>query len=99
MQFPKPRTARDGRYLAEIRKRPCLLSAQGNCFGEVVPHHESSNRGMGIKGSDYSALPTCIFHHDQIHRHGKSVYGNVDIRAKILEYQMEILGYIVDSNP
>ena len=51
----KPSTPRNKKYLAWIRTLPCCLCGRPQ---DVQAHHSESG-GMGIKGSDYSALPLC----------------------------------------
>lgn len=62
---PKPRTARDAKYLAWLRTLPC-------CACHRPPPSEASHhgrRGIGLKASDHEALPLCSAchraHHDQ----------------------------------
>lgn len=56
---PKPSTPRDPKYLAWIRKqRSCISGALPPCEA-----HHTSTGGMGIKGSDYEAVPLTFLEH------------------------------------
>lgn len=62
MTFPKPKTFRSERYLAFIRRHPCVIC--GN--PETVPHHVSLGQNMqGGKPPDSHCVPLCISHHDE----------------------------------
>lgn len=49
--------ARDDAYLAWVRERPCLVCGRAPCD----PHHqaERGHGAMGLKPSDYRAVPLC----------------------------------------
>lgn len=58
----KINTQRNSMYLNWIRRQPCLKCSTIPCHA----HHTESG-GMGIKGSDYSAIPLCAYHHATLH--------------------------------
>jgi len=61
---------RDSKYLAFIRTIPCLVCRHRG----VVHAHHAETGGMGIKASDYTAIPLCVKHHtsgsDAVHNLG-----------------------------
>lgn len=61
---PKPDAPlRDGRYLAFVRRRPCLL-----CGAPAPSHaHHHGRRGLGQKTDDYRTIPLCARDHDAYH--------------------------------
>lgn len=58
----KVKTPRDLAYLNWIRQQHCIKCGVTPCHA----HHTESG-GMGIKGSDYSAIPLCAYHHATLH--------------------------------
>jgi len=84
LDLRKPCTPRDKKYLAWIRKLPCINGHQA----PSEPHHEG-DRGIGIKASDYSTLPLCNRCHRERHQVGKGIYGlwGVDHLQVISELQ------------
>ena len=62
----KQKTPRDAKYLKWIRTQACTL-----CSHPQVEAHHTTSGGMGLKGSDYEAIPLCHNCHMQLH----SVYG------------------------
>jgi hypothetical protein len=62
--FPKPKTPRDAKYLKFLRSLPCTKC---KATYEVDSHHTETG-GMGLTGSDYSALPLCRICHCDLHR-------------------------------
>lgn len=63
LAFPKEKTPRDAKYLAWIRTLNCAFC--GNPPPNEASHH--GKRGMGIKASDYEALPACRRCHQRHH--------------------------------
>ena len=64
----KQLTPRDPQYLAWINTLPCAV-----CFrtGPNEAHHAKSG-GLGVKSSDYTAIPLCNEHHREWHdKYGK----------------------------
>ena len=62
-------TVKNPEYLAFLRSRPCIL-----CFSEhSEPHHVFktlagiSYAGIGLKGSDFLAIPVCRRCHTRFH--------------------------------
>jgi|TARA_R110000796_G_scaffold8086_2_gene27004 hypothetical protein len=60
---------RSKKYLAYIRKHPCLICGTT----EVQAHHlrHADHRGWGMKNGDEWAVPICPEHHMDCHRTGK----------------------------
>lgn len=79
----KIETMRDPRYLDFIRRRPCWF-----CGKLAEPHHSIrhfpliSEGGIGVKGSDYLAVPLCRLCHEQMHS------GHMKVKRELL---MEII--------
>jgi hypothetical protein len=80
---PRKGRERDEKYLAWIRKLPCLLDhrpawfgvsggmAAHLCTGKVEAHHVKT-RGAG--GSDRQAVPICALAHRQFHDWGRATF-------------------------
>lgn len=62
----KKKTPRDEKYLAWIRKQPCLVS--GSEY-DVIAHHVRHGNpcGMGLKPSDYRCIPLRADIHVNLH--------------------------------
>lgn len=61
--IPKPKTKRDPKYLAWIRKKPCPYC--GRTY-EIEAHHirrQIWGAGTSQKPHDYVAVPRCQTHH------------------------------------
>jgi hypothetical protein len=58
-RIPKGKTTRSAKYLAYIRRQPCLISG---CRGKAEAAH-TGRHGVGIKASDFDAVPLCTEHH------------------------------------
>lgn len=56
-------------YLDYIRSLPCRICD----FNPVDPHHVETG-GVGMKGSDFTAIPLCRKHHDELHSGGKETF-------------------------
>lgn len=82
----KPRVPRSKKYIAFIRLQPCIVRG---CWDATEPHHAGgidSGRGVGIKGSDYHAVPLCRKHHTILHTKGKATFAlrfMVSVRSHI----------------
>lgn len=72
LAFPKPKTARSEKYLRWIRTHKCLVFH--DCRGPVQAAHLNGKRGMGIKTSDFFAVPLCDRHHKQQHTLGIATF-------------------------
>jgi hypothetical protein len=71
---PKPQRIEDKKYLAWIRKKPCVI-----CARKAVAHHEQiTGRGIGIKASDYETIPLCNVCHRRRHDRGKLCFWKED---------------------
>ena len=64
--FSKQPRQEDKKYLDFIRGKPCLCMSD-SCWGETAPHHTISR---GAWGSDYRAIPVCLFHHMEAEQKG-----------------------------
>lgn len=53
-------------YLRRVRGLPCCARNE-RCFGPVDAHHAGARPGVGLKASDFSAIPLCRAHHDAWH--------------------------------
>ena len=67
MTLEKPRTPRNAKYLDWVGTLACSVP---NCGRKGEPHHEGTG-GMGLKCSDYRAIPLCREHHTHYHMAGK----------------------------
>lgn len=56
-------------YLDYIRSLPCRICD----FNPVDPHHVETG-GVGMKGSDFTAIPLCRKHHDELGSKGKETF-------------------------
>lgn len=65
--FEKHKPGRSEAYLDYIRSQRCYICQRS----PSEPHHVETG-GMGMKGSDFSALPLCREHHREIHDMGKA---------------------------
>jgi len=67
--MPNKVKVRSQKYLAHIRKHPCLICGTT----EVQAHHlrHADQRGWGMKNGDEWAVPLCADHHMDCHRTGK----------------------------
>ena len=66
---PKKKTAKDHRYLAWIRKQPCVITGKTPCHA-----HHTDTGGVGMKGSDYSAVPLYHTEHRRCHDVGNKTF-------------------------
>jgi len=59
--------ARNWKYRGWIRSLPCACASAEpdcDCFGAIQAAH-TQNNGLRTKGSDYSCVPLCAYHHQQ----------------------------------
>lgn len=66
--------ARDKKYLAAIRRLPCLICGTVPC--REAAHVRMSFNTFGRKPSDYRTIPMCHRHHMQQHERGERDYWN-----------------------
>lgn len=69
---------RDARYLAFIRKQPCLFCQQAPA-GHA--HHEGKREaggGTSLKGCDYHTVPLCGLHHTEYHQRARIGFWSVE---------------------
>lgn len=67
---PWEKIPRDSKYLAHVRNLPCCKCPHdptGYVPPGMNPHH-TEHGGVGIVGSDYSALPLCLPDHRDLHQ-------------------------------
>lgn len=81
----KNKTERDKKYLVWLRSQPCI-----RCSNPYTEAHHTSSGGMGIKGSDYDAIPLCHNCHMAVHqKYGKQGFWTPEqlkvIIAKLLD--------------
>lgn len=58
-----PPTVRDPSYRAFVRRYGCVI-----CEHPAEAHHALGYRGMATKPSDYTCVPLCRDHHNELHR-------------------------------
>lgn len=63
--FPKNARKRDKKFLAEVRKRPCLI-----CFRCPSDAAHYVSRGAGGGDTEDNVIPLCRTHHREQHRIG-----------------------------
>jgi hypothetical protein len=86
--LPKPTIEECPEYLGWIRSLRCVRGHWGPCHSHHQPGQDKG--GMGLKVSDFRALPLCPECHDAYHRHGRSTFwGEIDFEALILQYNLE----------
>ena len=81
-QHKSGKAMKDLAYLQYIREQPCL------CCGHIPsdPHHTETG-GLAMKGSDYSCIPLCRLHHQDLHTTGKLTFA----KKYCLSYSDEIV--------
>lgn len=85
--YPKSQTIRNTKYMAYIRKHPCLI-----CGGSPThAHHEPlKGKGIGLKGPDNESLPLCHRCHMERHQKGRKTFykeHGIDWRHEVTSYQ------------
>lgn len=79
--FWKSKTNRDPKYLKWLRSQACVV-----CSNTNTEAHHTSTGGMGIKGSDYEAVPVCHTCHMMLHnQYAKNSYWDENILKSIIE--------------
>lgn len=66
----KQKAAIDWEYLGWIRKKGCTYCGKVSHVHHLDTIGMGGKRGENQKGSDYSAIPLCIHHHNLFHKHG-----------------------------
>lgn len=85
---PKRSTLRSEKYLAFIRRLPCLI-----CNKESVAHHEPlGGAGLSIKCDDSRGCPLCVKHHSERHQTGFKTFWD---KYRIAP-EMEIIRLLTD---
>ena len=88
---PRKGPTRDPKYLAFIRKQPCVACMGGAWLWPVEAAHIGV-RGLGQKSSDLETIPLCAYHHRDgsisAHTLGKRFwkYHGLDKAALIAKY-------------
>ena len=81
-RIPNLQLSRDKDYLEFIRNKPCIV-----CAGNAEPHHLGEH-GIGIKATDYMAVPLCHKHHTECHSGGIIKFQeryNISFPSRIIE--------------
>ena len=65
----KHKLGRSKEYLAYIRTLECCVCRRM----PVEPHHVGAG-GVGLKGSDFTAVPLCRTHHREVHDAGQQTF-------------------------
>lgn len=63
--IPKTKSARSPEYLDYIRSCKCYV-----CEAWPIEPHHTGKGGVGLKGSDFTAIPLCPRHHRAFHDMG-----------------------------
>jgi hypothetical protein len=76
---------RDKKYLNYIRSLPCLVTKRN----DVIAHHVRLNQsaGIGLKPSDYRAVPLDPIEHRKLHDMGERSYWlkhNIDAENEVM---------------
>jgi len=74
-------------YLDYIRSLPCRI-----CDTNPVDPHHTETGGVGMKGSDFTAIPLCRTHHDELHSGGVKTFQQLH---GIMIMEKEILAVLV----
>ncbi len=67
--IPKHKPGRSESYLEYIRSRPCCV-----CQTKPTEPHHTVCGGVGLKGSDFAAIPMCRKHHREIEDRGVDTF-------------------------
>ena len=79
--YPKQKTDKDPTYLAWVRKQPCVITGKTPCEA-----HHTQTGGIGMKGSDYLALPLYHTEHKRCHQGGAITFWKDDIKQLIIDH-------------
>ena len=94
VKFPKVKTYRSEAYLSFVRTFPCCVC--GNTATDA--HHTGTNRGMGIKANDLTAVPLCRKCHTELHSVGVNTF--VDrhfVEMDLVEVNRDILAEFIQE--
>jgi len=82
---------RNKKYLAFVRKQPCLLTGIiGHEYDPVVAAHQGilGDKGTAIKTSDYCTVPLLASLHHLEHQQGSQTFWNkyphIDLKVEII---------------
>ncbi len=68
LTLPEPKRIRDRDHLKMVAAQPCLIC--GRTPSQAHHLRFAQPRAMGRKVSDQFAVPLCVGHHSELHRHG-----------------------------
>jgi Protein of unknown function (DUF968). len=68
-RYKKPKREIDKAYRKYIESQPCLIGF--GCLGDIISHHTKS---VGSGGSDYTCVPLCMKHHNEVHTAGRDMF-------------------------
>ncbi len=92
MMLPKSKPPRSEKYRRWIASQPCLICASPET---QAAHTERGGRGM--KGSDYSCVPLCLRHHDELDGRRK-VAGRYGREAFESHYGIDLAAHVERLN-
>jgi len=81
---PKIKTDKDPKYLAWVRKQPCVITGRSPCEA-----HHTETGGIGMKGSDYSAVPLHWRQHRICHAVGEKTFWYTADPVRIIRNLLE----------
>lgn len=96
---PKVKTPRNAKYLAYIRTHSCCRCGYPPGQGNIHAHHVrlGAGAGMGMKPSDYNAVPLCAACHAKNHNTGERTFWNeMDIESPYVIIAGYMAGYFDD---
>ena len=85
---PKVKTLRSERYLSFIRTMPCVFCGYTN-QSEAAHVRFRNKGGMGLKPSDFRAVPLCRACHGMQHQVGEKTFWGLDGMNSSLEQSGE----------
>ena len=91
---PKNKTDKDPKYLAWIRKQPCVITGKTPCEA-----HHTQTGGIGMKGNDYSALPLHHAEHQRCHQVGARTFWGIivyDLDRLIIDHLVRYIRSVDD---
>ena len=89
--YTRFRRDKDPRYLAWIRRQPCIVKGCKSRYQEAA---HTGPRGLSTKADDRDALPICPFHHQT----GNQSYHRLGRRRFEAVHRLDIAGLILEFN-
>lgn len=80
-----PGTPRCEEYVEFVRSHPCIV-----CARPSESHHAFGRRGVSVKPSDFTCVPLCHAHHDELHRSGRVSFEQFH-RVNLVEVAFNLL--------